>query len=134
MNVVAQEMSFSVDIRSTKNEIIDKIAKKIQALLEEETSKCGASYSYETKLSITPVDMSSAMLDMMEDSCKKHGYQAIRMPSGAGHDALAIGQHHDTVMLFVPSKDGRSHCQEEHTEYESFGKATEVLYDLIRTL
>ncbi len=134
MNVVAQEMSFSVDIRSTKNAIIDRIAREINDLLQEETAKCGASYSSETKLSITPVNMSEPMLALMEDSCKKHGYKAIRMPSGAGHDALAIGQHHDTVMLFVPSKDGRSHCKEEHTEYESFGKATEVLYDLIRTL
>ncbi len=134
MNVVAQEMSFSVDIRSTKETIIDKIAQKINNLLEEETSKCGASYSSDTKLSITPVNMSDKMLDIMDASCQKHGYKAIRMPSGAGHDALAIGQYHDTVMLFVPSKDGRSHCQEEYTEYESFGKATEVLYDLIRAL
>ena len=78
--------------------------------------------------------MNPEMLDIMEESCKEHNYSYLRMPSGAGHDALAIGQVKDTVMLFVPSKDGRSHCPEEYTPYESFGQACEVLTDLIKKL
>ena len=132
MNVVAQSASFSVDIRSKKNEIINKIADEIRRLLDEETKKGGGTYEIDTKLVITPVDMSAPMLDIMEDSCKEHGYTYLRMPSGAGHDALAIGQIKDTVMIFVPSKDGRSHCPEEYTPYEDFAKAVEVLCDLVR--
>ncbi len=134
MNVVAQSMDFSVDIRSVNNDVINRIADNMRACLDEETKKGNGSYSIDTKLVITPVDMSAGMLDIMEDSCKKHEYSYLRMPSGAGHDALAIGQVKDTVMLFVPSKDGRSHCPEEYTPYESFGKACEVLTDLLYAL
>lgn len=134
MNVVAQSAQFSVDIRSTKNETINKVADEIRALLDEETGKWGMTWTEDPKLTITPCDLSEPMLGVMEESCKEHGYSYLRMPSGAGHDALAIGQHYDTVMLFVPSKDGRSHCPEEYTDYESFGKAAEVLYDLITRL
>ena len=53
------------------------------------------------------------------------------MPSGAGHDTLAIGQVLDTVMVFEPSKDGRSHCPVEWSEYADIAKAVAVIYDLI---
>ena len=134
MNVVAASFDFSVDIRSVNNDVINRIAGKLRAALDEETKKGNGSYSIDTKLVITPVDMNAEMLDIMEDSCQEHGYSYLRMPSGAGHDALAIGQVKDTVMLFVPSKDGRSHCPEEYTPYESFGQACEVLTDLIKKL
>lgn len=134
MNVVAESMEFSVDIRSTDNNTIDRIADEIRALLAEETSKWSMTYSEDRKLTITPCNMSASMLDLMEASCREHGMSCIRMPSGAGHDALAIGQSCDTVMLFVPSKGGRSHCPEESTDAVSFGKAACVLFELITQL
>ena len=134
MNVVAQSVDFSIDIRSTENEIIDKIASQIMTELDKETQATGATYSVDRKLTITPVQLSGAMLDIMEGSCKDLGYTYKRMPSGAGHDALAIGQSIDTVMIFVPSKDGRSHCPVEHTGYEAFSKAVQVLYELIQKI
>lgn len=134
MNVVAASVDFSIDIRSTNNDVINKIASQIRAELDKETAATGAAYSVDSKLTITPVDLSANMLDVMEDSCKEHGFSYRRMPSGAGHDALAIGQSIDTVMIFVPSKDGRSHCPVEYTAYDEFSKAVAVLYDLINKL
>lgn len=134
MNVVAEKVDFSIDIRSAESSIIDKIASQIQRELEVETQKTGASFFIDTKLTIEPVCLHQGMLDIMEESCRRRGFSFRRMPSGAGHDALAIGQSIDTVMLFVPSKDGRSHCPAEDTPYEDFSKGISVLYDLIRKL
>lgn len=134
VNIVANSMTFSVDIRSTKGEIIDGVAEEIRRLLGEETSRWGMSYTMKSTLSITPCHLSPAMLNLMEDSCRQHGFSSVRMPSGAGHDALAIGQFYDTVMLFVPSQNGRSHCPEEYTDASCFGEAAEVLYDLVTKL
>ena len=134
MNVVAEKVDFSIDIRSAESSIIDKIASQIQRELEVETQKTGASFFIDTKLTIEPVCLHQGMLDIMEESCRRRGFSFRRMPSGAGHDALAIGQSIDTVMLFVPSKDGRSHCPAEYTPYEDFSKGISVLYDLIRKL
>jgi len=64
----------------------------------------------------------------------EHGFTYKRMLSGAGHDALAIGQILPTVMLFVPSKDGRSHCPVEFSKYSDIGKSILVAYDLIQNL
>lgn len=132
MNIVAQSVTFSIDIRSMDKNIIKKIFNKIKDSLEEETSKYDANYEIETKMAIDSVEMSAEMLDIMEDSCKKYGYSYLRLPSGAGHDSLAIAQNNpNTVMVFTPSENGRSHSMEEYTSYEYFGKAVSVIYDLI---
>lgn len=134
MNVVAASVEFSIDIRSTDNDIINNMAKQIWDELEKETATVDASFEVDSKLTITPVYLKDSMLDAMEKSCIDHGYSYMRMPSGAGHDSLAIGQSIDTVMLFVPSKDGRSHCDVEYTPYECFGKSVEILVDLVKAI
>ncbi len=132
MNIVAQQVDFTVDIRSMNNDNIDDIANRIRQALDQEVKAMGGSYEIDTKLVITPVFLSEEMLGIMEESCKRHGYSYRFLPSGAGHDALEIGQSIPTVMLFVPSKDGRSHCPVEFTEYSDFAKASMVMTDLAK--
>lgn len=134
MNIVAEKVEFTVDIRSTNNDYINDITSKIRAALDFETEKMGGSYEMDNKLTITPVDLSEEMLQIMEEDCKEKGYSCKRLPSGAGHDALEIGQVIPTVMLFVPSKDGRSHCPVEHTEYSEFAKASVIMNGLAQKL
>ncbi len=132
MNIVAQQVDFTVDIRSMNNDNIDDIANRIRQALDQEVKAMGGSYEIDTKLVITPVFLSEEMLGIMEESCKRRGYSYRFLPSGAGHDALEIGQSIPTVMLFVPSKDGRSHCPVEFTEYSDFAKASMVMTDLAK--
>jgi len=131
MNIIAEEVQFSVDIRSRNNANIEDIVAKIRAELDTVCARNGATYMMDNKLIITPVNLSENMLTKLEFNCKNRGYSYRRMISGAGHDALAIGQLLDTVMVFVPSKDGRSHCPVEWTEYRDIAKAVTVIYDLI---
>ena len=44
------------------------------------------------------------------------GWEAI--PSGATHDAVHIARLCPMGMIFVPSREGRSHCPEEWTELD----------------
>jgi len=134
MNIVAEKVEFTVDIRSINNDYINDITSKIRTALDYETEKMGGSYEMDNKLTITPVQLSEEMLQIMEDDCKEKGISYKRLPSGAGHDALEIGQVIPTVMLFVPSKDGRSHCPVEHTEYSEFAKASVIMNGLAKKL
>jgi allantoate deiminase len=131
MNIIAEEVQFSVDVRSRNNANIQDIAAKIRAELDTVCARNGATYTMDSKLTITPVNLSESMLAKLEQNCKSRGFSYRRMISGAGHDALAIGQLLDTVMVFVPSKDGRSHCPVEWTEYRDIAKAVLIIYDLI---
>jgi allantoate deiminase len=49
------------------------------------------------------------------------------MVSGAGHDAAIMAGLTDTGMIFLPSKDGRSHCPEEFTRMEDIKLGCDIL-------
>lgn len=134
MNIVAEKAEFTIDIRSRSNDNINDIAKRIRAALDHETKEMGGAYEIENKLTITPVKLSEEMLSVMEEDCKEKGYSYKRLASGAGHDSLEIGQVIPAVMLFVPSKDGRSHCPVEFTKYSDFGKASMIMANLAQKL
>ena len=95
---------------------------ELKAALTRECKIMGGSFKIDTKLVITPVELSKSMLDKLETSCKTHGFSYMRMPSGAGHDSLEIGQQLPAVMVFVPSKDGRSHTPVEFSRYSDLLK------------
>lgn len=131
INIVAEEVQFSIDIRSSNNEKINDIVAKIQAELDKVCKPSGVTWNMDNKLTIEPLDLSQDMLSMLQKNCEAHGYSSLRMISGAGHDALAIGQVLNTALIFVASKDGRSHCPVEWSEYADLAKAVTVIYDMI---
>lgn len=55
----------------------------------------------------------------------------LDLPSGAGHDSLAMAGEVPTAMLFVPSHNGRSHCPEEQTDAEALVTACKVVHDVL---
>jgi beta-ureidopropionase / N-carbamoyl-L-amino-acid hydrolase len=49
-------------------------------------------------------------------AAEMQGASALRMPSGAGHDAMILARRIPAAMLFVPSIGGRSHDISENTD------------------
>jgi len=55
------------------------------------------------------------------------GCPALRMVSGAGHDASYMNQIAPTAMIFVPCIGGRSHVEVESTKWEDCEAGANVL-------
>lgn len=71
-----------------------------------------------TSLTQTPPACPPAwLLETVTDACRKIDPKTLVMQSGAGHDTGHLSQH-GSIMIFVPSIDGRSHCPEEETRPE----------------
>lgn len=134
INTIAQNVSFSIDIRSTKQEIVNSIYEKIKGHIENIARGYGSKYSIVNTLSVNPVDMNEGLKEKIEKSCIKRNYSYEHINSGAGHDSLPMAEAVDTAMIFVPSKAGRSHCREEFTSYEHLAKATLVALDAITNI
>jgi len=129
INIIPRQVKFSVDVRSINEASIMKISEQIRSELKSVCDRFGASFTIEETLNVSPVHLDETLLQTFERSCGKLGYSSTRMLSGAGHDSLPMAGKVKTAMLFVPSKDGRSHCQEEWTEYGDLVKAVQVLSD-----
>lgn len=58
----------------------------------------------------------------------------MNMLSGAGHDAMVMSELTRVGLIFVPSKNGRSHCPEEWTDYEDLQRGIELMYHTLLDL
>ncbi|MFZ2294837.1 MAG: M20/M25/M40 family metallo-hydrolase, partial [Polaromonas sp.] len=56
---------------------------------------------------------------------------ALRLPSGAGHDAQMLARVCPTGMIFVPSVNGLSHNVNEFTESDDLAQGAQVLLQVL---
>ena len=134
INIVPAEVQFSIDIRSADVKHIENVMAKILAELQTATKDTDTCYEIKATQKADALKLCAPIIEQMEKICDKLGYSWLRMVSGAGHDALPIGQETDAVMIFVPSKDGRSHSPSEWTDYEDMAKGVDVIYNLVLEL
>ena len=59
------------------------------------------------------------------------GYRVFELPSGAGHDGMAMIDIADVAMLFVRCRGGVSHHPDEHVELADTDAGARVLLRLI---
>jgi len=127
VNVVSDYASFAGEFRSpVPSWLTDVVARLEQAVRLENTAR-------ETKSMVTwrppepPVTMDDSVSRVLADAAAVVGHDAMRLYSGAGHDAVQIARLAPTGMVFVPSVEGRSHCPEEETSFVDYGRGVETL-------
>ncbi len=127
-NIVPSDVTFTVDIRSRNSECIQKVKSYINNSLVELTKESEVEYSIIEKINVSPVKADDKIIKNLIKNCDKLGFSREIMLSGAGHDAMVMAEITDIGLVFVPSKDGRSHCPEEWTDYEDLQRGIELLY------
>lgn len=124
-NVIPNLVNISIDLRSEddgiRKEFIEKIHQKAQEL--NATSKLIADSN------ATLAD--DYLINILKSSADEMSVSNIIMPSGAGHDSAYIANFSPMGMVFIPSKDGLSHHQDEFSSYEDCTKGTQVILNAI---
>ena len=77
------------------------------------------------------VDLSGALIDRISQAAEKEGLAFKKMHSGAGHDAQTLAPFLPSGMIFVPSREGKSHSPEEWTDPKHVADGCRVL---VRTI
>lgn len=76
----------------------------------------------------------SRVCNLVEQATRNLGYNSRTIASGAGHDAQFVASFLPSAMVFVPSVNGKSHCEEELTSYEDCEKGVNVILETVRLL
>lgn len=130
-NIVPAEVEFSVDIRSKKLSCIQEVRDKIENALAAIKAEYAVGYSVQNMLMIEPVELSQEIFNTFKEESKRIGLNSKEMISGAGHDAMIMAAITDVGLIFVPSKNGRSHTPEEWTDYGDLQKGIELIYHTV---
>lgn len=134
-NIVAKETKFSIDCRSRGLESVDTVIAAVRESLEKSVAENpGLSFEMFESLKANPVPMKPEVKALLKTKAEECGISTMELLSGAGHDAMIMGSLCDVAMVFVPSKDGRSHVPEEWTDYADLQNGIEVVCRTIKEL
>ena len=116
LNVVPGSAEIGLEFRSTDPAWLDSRLDRLATAVRDLSQRRGVEADL-TRLSRTePVATSAEVRAASERAIDRLGLGWLSLPSGAGHDAVQMARLGPVGMLFVPSRDGRSHCPEEWTE------------------
>lgn len=122
--VIPDYVDFSLDARHENPEVIQSVV----AILEnmpKEFAKCKVEVAEQWARKTVYFD--ETLIGLVEKNATAYGYSNMKINSGAGHDAQYCTELMPTTMIFVPSKDGHSHCEPEFTPLEQCWQGANVL-------
>lgn len=126
-NIVPAEAYLTYELREQSAEMLRTLAEKSHALAAEVASVWGLEIYIETILEIDPVPMADEVKAVIVAAAEELGCKVHRLPAMAGHDAQVVGRVAKAGMIFIPSKDGRSHSPLEFTADEDVERGANVL-------
>jgi beta-ureidopropionase / N-carbamoyl-L-amino-acid hydrolase len=71
---------------------------------------------------------------VIDEVARELGHKTHWMNSGAGHDAQVIAKITQAGMIFVPSRQGRSHSPAEFTDWDQIENGANVLLNSLLRL
>ncbi|MCM3390366.1 Zn-dependent hydrolase [Ureibacillus chungkukjangi] len=129
--VIPDKVVFTIEARHKDSEIITKVEEIIHALPQLEG---GCKIEKEKLWDRDTVVFDQEICNQIEKASNGYGYSSKRLYSGAGHDAQFIASYIPSAMIFVPSINGKSHCEEEETTFEDCVKGADVLLETVLNL
>lgn len=116
VNVVTERAEFRGEFRGPEAEWLRSAQEALTSAAQDEGARRGVDVEVEWLPLQEPMPMSRGVLSVLGEVVDGLGLSSIRLFSGAEHDAALMARVVPTGMLFVPSRDGRSHCPEEWTD------------------
>lgn len=132
-NVIPNKVEFSVDIRSSKEEHINNVIKRMKELIESYHEQ-GIHTTAEQVLYMPPKVLSDEIKALLKDKSSDLKIPYCSINSGAGHDAMVFSDVTDVGMLFVPSKAGLSHCPDEWSDARHLANGVQIFYEVAKCL
>lgn len=131
INVIPGEVMFTVDVRAPKDELRNEAVASIRSQIEKICRQRTLQLEIEPLQEFGVTACSPWLMEQMDQAVKRQGHRLRRLPSGAGHDGMALGAIADICMLFVRCKGGISHSPLEAISEADAAAGANVLLDFI---
>jgi beta-ureidopropionase / N-carbamoyl-L-amino-acid hydrolase len=126
-NVIPGLVTLSVELRDLSEAVLESLGQEIQRRAAEIARETGTTITMQLASRNPPALAHSGMQRAIERATERAGLRAMRLPSGAGHDAQMIAALCPMGMIFVPSIGGISHSPLERTTWEDCARGATVL-------
>ena len=134
-NVVPGRCEFTLDIRATTDPVRDACVADVIGEAEAICARRGVTLSLEETMKVAASPSAPEWQARWERAVASLGLPVHRMPSGAGHDAMKLGELLPQAMLFVRGENaGISHNPLESTTADDMQLAVEAFLHVLDQL
>jgi allantoate deiminase len=130
-NVIPGQVSFTIDLRAPTDAhrrlALADIVRRIEAIAKRRHLALQLDVTHENRT----VPCAPWLKAQVAEAVAAEGYNVFELPSGAGHDGMAMIDIADVAMLFVRCRGGISHHPDEHVELADADIGARVLLRLI---
>jgi len=130
-NVIPGQVSFTIDIRAATDAhrklAVADIVRQIEAIAKRRNLSLQLDVTHENRT----VPCAPWLRAQVAEAIASEGFRVFELPSGAGHDGMAMIDIADVGMIFVRCRGGVSHHPDEHVELADADAGARVLLRLI---
>jgi N-carbamoyl-L-amino-acid hydrolase len=134
-NVIPSRVRMLIDARAELREDMEAFCAHLDTIAARTAKRWGVTIAAPVRISdvvATPCD--AQVLEILEQAANGAGISHRRMASGAGHDTGWMAKVAPAAMIFIPCRDGRSHCAEEWAETDDIALGTAVLFEAVQEM
>jgi len=131
INVIPGEARFTVDLRAPYDDVRLEALARINEAFEGIAAARGLKLAVKELQSLDVTPCAERLMAQMDRAVAAEGLRPRRLPSGAGHDGMAMKALADICMLFVRCKHGISHNPAEAITAEDAETGARVLLRFI---
>ena len=127
VNAIPGRVTLSIDMRDPSDAALDRALPMLDRAVREACEREGVRFTLEHYWRVPWTPFAPAVVGAIEGAAKATGARWRRIRSGAGHDAQYMAALGPAGTIFVPSRDGRSHCEEEFTPLDDIEHGANTL-------
>lgn len=126
-NVIPGEVRLTLDVRGPEDAALEALLTRLLAAAKEIAMLRGCQFSAEEYYRIPATRCDDRLQTTLSDAVTVVQGTSLSLPSGAGHDAIAIAERWPVGMLFVRCRGGISHHPDESVLTDDVAQALQAL-------
>lgn len=134
LNSIAGSVTMGIDLRDIDLERRHLLSQAIRGAFEEIAKRRGLKLSWQVIYEDPPALSDPGLVTLVLESAHRLGFAARPMKSRAYHDSLFMALLCPVVMIFIPCREGKSHCPEEYSSPQQIEAGVRVLADCLMKL
>ncbi len=134
VNAIPGTVTMSIDMRDPRDATLDVARRRLDALVKAACEREGVRGHLDHYWRVPYTPFAADVVAAIERAAHASGARFRHILSGAGHDAQYMAAIGPAGMIFVPSRGGRSHCEEEFTPMDDIEYGAGTLFRAVLDL
>ncbi len=134
VNVIPGDVTLTLDIRGPHDQPLEALLETLLTGAQAIAAQRQLQFSAEEFYRIAATACDSGLQQVLSEAAQAVQGRSLTLPSGAGHDAIAMAERWPSAMLFVRCKGGISHHPAESVTADDVALAIEAYFRAVTAL